>query len=96
MTQEHRKAQALPLDEWEDTKETLYRYCQIVGKMRMGLSPFKNYWWHATLYITTRGLSAGPIPYGKLELRHILRPARIGPMRNLSYPTLGTCFVLAR
>src|SRR3712207_78984 len=35
MTQEHRTARALPplpLDEWEDTKETLHRYCQIAGK----------------------------------------------------------------
>ena len=67
MTQEHRTARALPplpLDVWEDTKETLHRYCQIVGKVRMGLSPFKNHWWHATLYVTTRGLSTGPIPYG--------------------------------
>jgi hypothetical protein len=30
----------------------------------MGLSPFKNHWWHATLYVTIRGLSTGPIPYG--------------------------------
>ena len=67
MKQEHRTARELPplpLDEWEDTKETLHRYCQIVGKVRMGLSPFKNHWWHATLYVTTRGLSTGPIPYG--------------------------------
>ena len=67
MTQEHHTARALPplpLDEWEDTKETLHRYCQIVGKVRMELSPFRNHWWHVTLYVTTRGLSTGPIPYG--------------------------------
>jgi uncharacterized protein DUF5996 len=67
MTKEHRTARdlpPLPLDEWEETKETLHRYCQIVGKVRMGLSPFKTHWWHATLYVTTRGLSTGPIPYG--------------------------------
>jgi hypothetical protein len=67
MTQEHHTARALPplpLDEWEDTKETLHRYCQIVGKLRMELSPFRNHWWHVTLYVTTRGLSTGPIPYG--------------------------------
>ena len=66
MKQEHGTARALPplpLDVWEDTKETLHRYCQIVGKARMGLSPFRNHWWHATLYVTTRGLSTGPIPY---------------------------------
>jgi hypothetical protein len=47
----------LPLEEWEDTKETLHRYCQIVGKIRMELAPFKNHWWHVTLYVTPRGLT---------------------------------------
>src|ERR687894_1130893 len=67
MTQEHLMARAfppLPLDDWEDTKETLHRYCQIAGKVRMELSPFRSRWWHVTLYVTTRGLSTGPIPYG--------------------------------
>jgi hypothetical protein len=67
MTQEHRTARALPplpLDEWEDTKETLHRYCQIAGKVRMEYSPYRNHWWHVTLYVTTRGLTTGPIPYG--------------------------------
>ncbi len=54
----------LPLREWEDTKETLHRYCQIVGKVRMEYSPYRNHWWHVTLYVTTRGLTTGPIPYG--------------------------------
>jgi hypothetical protein len=53
----------LPLEEWEDTKETLHRYCQIAGKIRMGLSPLRNHWWHVTLYVTPRGLTTGPIPY---------------------------------
>jgi hypothetical protein len=67
MMQEHFTARALPplpLDEWENTKETLHRYCQIVGKVRMALSPFRNHWWHVTLYVTTSGLSTGPTPYG--------------------------------
>jgi Family of unknown function (DUF5996) len=55
----------LPLQEWEDTKETLHRYCQIAGKVRMEYSPFRNHWWHVTLYVTTRGLTTGPIPYGR-------------------------------
>jgi hypothetical protein len=54
----------LSLEEWEDTKETLHRYCQIVGKVRMEYSPYRNHWWHVTLYVTTRGLTTGPIPYG--------------------------------
>ena len=68
MTHEHRTARALPplpLDEWEDTKETLHRYCQIAGKVRMECSPFRNHWWHVTLYVTTCGLTTGPIPYGR-------------------------------
>ena len=53
----------LPLEEWEDTKETLHRYAQVVGKIRMELSPPMNHWWHVTLYVTARGLTTGPIPY---------------------------------
>jgi hypothetical protein len=53
----------LPLEEWEDTKETLHRYAQIVGKVRLGYSPFRNHWWHVPLYVTTRGLTTSPIPY---------------------------------
>ena len=53
----------LPLEEWEDTKETLHRYAQVVGKVRMELSSPRNHWWHVTLYVTPRGLSTGPIPY---------------------------------
>src|SRR5687768_6381509 len=52
----------LPYREWEPTKQTLHRYCQIVGKVRMALVPFRNHWWHVTLYVTARGLSTGPMP----------------------------------
>lgn len=54
----------LPLDEWEETKETLHRYAQIVGKVRLEYSPFRNHWWHVPLYVSTRGLTTSPIPYG--------------------------------
>ena len=33
----------LPLDAWEDTKETLHRYAQVVGKVRLANAPFKNH-----------------------------------------------------
>jgi len=33
----------LPLEEWKDTKETLHRYAQIVGKVRLERSPFRNH-----------------------------------------------------
>jgi hypothetical protein len=53
----------LPLEEWEETKETLHRYAQIVGKVRLGYTPFRNHWWHVALYVSTRGLTTSPIPY---------------------------------
>ena len=53
----------LQLQEWEESKETLHRYAQIVGKVRLAHSPFRNHWWHVPLYVTTRGLTSGPIPY---------------------------------
>lgn len=54
----------LPYDEWEPTKQTLHRYAQIVGKVRLALVPSLNHWWHVTLYVTARGLSTGPMPTG--------------------------------
>jgi len=54
---------ALPFEEWKDTCETLHMWTQIVGKVRMELSPFVNHWWHVTLYVTARGLTTSPIPY---------------------------------
>src|SRR3954463_11783235 len=37
---------------------------QIVGKMRLTLSPWTNHSWHVTLYVTSRGLTTSPIPHG--------------------------------
>jgi hypothetical protein len=53
----------LPLNEWQDTYRTLHMWTQIVGKIRMALSPPMNHWWHVTLYVNSRGLTTGPIPY---------------------------------
>src|SRR3712207_1446900 len=57
---------ALPLDEWENTKETLHRYAQIVGKVRLGCCAPINHWGNITLYVSSRGLSTGPNPFGRL------------------------------
>jgi len=54
---------ALPFEAWKDTCETLHMWTQIVGKVRMELSPFLNHWWHVTLYATPHGLTTSPIPY---------------------------------
>jgi Family of unknown function (DUF5996) len=55
---------ALPYADWEPTKQTLHRYAQIIGKVRMSLVPPLNHWWHVTLYVSVRGLTTGAMPYG--------------------------------
>jgi Family of unknown function (DUF5996) len=54
---------ALPFDAWKDTCETLHMWTQIIGKVRLTLSPFENHWWHVPLYVTARGLTTSPIPF---------------------------------
>ena len=56
---------SLPLKDWEATYSTLHRWTQIVGKIRLAFCPDINHWWHTTLYLTARGLTTGPIPYGE-------------------------------
>lgn len=62
---------AIPLAEWRASYETLHLWTQIVGKIRMSLTPLLNHWWNATLYVTARGLTTSSIPYGEraFELR---------------------------
>ena len=53
---------SLPLQEWADTYDTLHMWTQIVGKVRMELSPPQNHWWHVPFYVSARGLSTTSIP----------------------------------
>ena len=55
---------ALPFADWQDTAATLHMWTQIVGKIRLTLSPWTNHSWHVTLYLTSRGLTTSPIPHG--------------------------------
>ena len=55
---------ALPLDAWRDTYATLHMWTQVVGKIRLTLSPPVNHWWHSALYVNSRGLTTSPVPYG--------------------------------
>jgi hypothetical protein len=54
----------LPLSDWAGTCDTLHRWTQIVGKVRMALTPLVNHWWNVTFYVTSRGLSTSSIAYG--------------------------------
>jgi Family of unknown function (DUF5996) len=55
---------ALSFAEWQDTATTLHMWTQIVGKIRLTLTPWTNHSWHVTLYLTSRGLTTSPIPHG--------------------------------
>ena len=55
---------SLDFSEWKDTAETLHMWTQIVGKIRLTLTPWINHSWHVTLYVTSRGLTTSPIPHG--------------------------------
>lgn len=59
----------LPLAEWKDTYETLHMWTQIVGKIRLTLTPRQNHWWNTTLYVTPRGLTTSPMTYKGRRLR---------------------------
>lgn len=60
---------ALPLAEWHDTYRNLHMCTQMVGKVRLALSPAANEMWHVTLHPTVRGLTTGPMPYGPRSLQ---------------------------
>jgi hypothetical protein len=71
---------ALPLLAWQDTRDTLHMWTQIVGKIRLALEPVVNHWWEVPLYVSGSGLTTlvMPSPGGGLEIafdfqEHLLR-----------------------
>ena len=54
----------LPLAAWEDTRDTLHMWTQVVGKVRLALKPALNHTWQAPLYVSARGLTTSLMPYG--------------------------------
>src|SRR5262245_20154704 len=55
----------IPYKEWEDTCSTLHMWTQIAGKVRFALTPWVNHSWSVVFYLTSRGLTTSPIPYGR-------------------------------
>jgi hypothetical protein len=53
-----------PLAHWQDTCTTVHMWSQVLGKIRLKLGPVVNHSWGSALYVTTRGLTTSPIPYG--------------------------------
>jgi len=54
----------LRYDDWKDSLQTLHMWTQIVGKIRLRQEPLLNHWWNVALYVTQRGLTTSPMPYG--------------------------------
>ena len=52
----------LPWADWRETAITLQLWTQIVGKVRLSLTPWLNHSWQVPLYVSARGLATSPIP----------------------------------
>lgn len=57
---------SMPLSSWASSKETLHRYLQIVGKIRLAVAPRRNHWWHIPFHLTGRGLTTRPMGSGTI------------------------------
>ena len=60
---------SLPQSDWSTTCSTLQLWMQIVGKIRLALTPPINHTWNVTLYPTIRGLTTSPMPCGPRMLQ---------------------------
>lgn len=54
---------AMPTAAWEDTRDTLHLWTQVVGKVRLANEPLVNHWWNCTLYLTASGLTTSLMPH---------------------------------
>ncbi len=54
---------AIPVAAWEDTRDTLQLWTQVVGKVRMANEATTNHWWNVALYVTARGLTTSLVPH---------------------------------
>jgi Family of unknown function (DUF5996) len=58
----------LTLSAWEDTRDTLHLWTQVVGKVRLELEPMVNHWWQVPLYVSARGLTTSLMHAGGVGL----------------------------
>lgn len=54
---------SIPVADWQDTRDTLHLYTQVVGKVRLANEPLLNHWWNVPLYVTARGLTTSLMPH---------------------------------
>ncbi|GAA1040968.1 DUF5996 family protein [Virgisporangium ochraceum] len=57
----------MPLAAWQDTKTTLHRFAQVVGKIRLAASPRRNHWWNVPFHLTGRGITSRPMGPADLD-----------------------------
>lgn len=55
----------LLINGWQNSRQLLHLFLQMVGKIKLALHPKLNHWWHATLIISPVGWTTGLIPYGE-------------------------------
>src|SRR5712691_5980754 len=75
-----------PLEAWQDTRDTVHMWTQIVGKVRLALNPLINHWWEVPLYVSPRGFATSSIPYARgifeVEFDFLGVPADSNQRRN--------------
>ena len=79
----------LPYAAWKDTRDTLHLWTQVVGKIRLALTPWLNHSWHVTLYVTARGLTTSPIPMARRQFRdrfRFHRPCAVAADQRRPFP----------
>jgi hypothetical protein len=59
----------LDWNHWRDTAIGLQLRAQIVGKVRLALTPWLNHSWHVPFYLTARGWTTSAIPCGSRILQ---------------------------
>ncbi len=80
---------------WQETCSALHLFLQIAGKYRLAHAPWINHSWHATFYVTPRGLASSPIPDGSgieilFDLRDHVVVGTSGDGRRAQLPLAAT------
>ena len=84
----------IPLDGWRESKETLHRFTQIVGKIRLAASVRRNHWWNVPFHVTGRGITTRPMgrdPIFTIDFDFVDHRLDVGNVdgRRVSFPLAG-------
>ena len=52
---------SIALDLWRETRDRLHEYVQVVGDVRKHHAPHHPHWWHASLRVSSYGLTTTPL-----------------------------------